>query len=127
MRANVLALRENFPDARILGVFEPKTNTSRTNYFYSAYLSVFARLDGLIILDTDDRRKEADPLRIDMLVRLLPARGCWAAIAESSEAVMRLMQTRAGDFDIAVLFSSGSFQGLRQRIMQAENLFNGQG
>ena len=127
VRANVLALRENFPDARILGVFEPKTNTSRTNYFYSAYLSVFARLDGLIILDTDDRRKEADPLRIDMLVRLLPARGCWAAIAESSEAVMRLMQTRAGDFDIAVLFSSGSFQGLRQRIMQAENLFNGQG
>ncbi|MBN2231527.1 MAG: UDP-N-acetylmuramate:L-alanyl-gamma-D-glutamyl-meso-diaminopimelate ligase [Deltaproteobacteria bacterium] len=118
VRLTLEALRDHWPGRRLMAVFEPRTATSRRNLFQAELATAFAAADEVLVapvyrgerLAPEDRLDTAR-LAADIRARGIPARAC-AAVAEIRR---ELLSVSAGP-RLAVLMSTGDFDGLYTRI-----------
>jgi UDP-N-acetylmuramate: L-alanyl-gamma-D-glutamyl-meso-diaminopimelate ligase len=117
------ALRGRYPDRRLWGVFEPRSNTSRRRIFQRDYVVALADADRVIVGGVFQKQSDAvaaeELFSPDQLVADLTARGVAARALGRSEAIAAALAAEAQPGDVIVLMSNGSFGGLRAKLLAA--------
>jgi UDP-N-acetylmuramate: L-alanyl-gamma-D-glutamyl-meso-diaminopimelate ligase len=121
IEATLSALRQRFPGRRLVAVFEPRSLTSGRSFFQDDYLRAFSRADAVHLAPIFHARRLRDDERLDLgeLVSRLRTQGVDAHAWDSIDAVLAgaLSALRTGD--VVVTMSSGSFDGMPRRIVEA--------
>ncbi len=118
IRAVLSALKEMYPQKRLLALFEPRSYTSRLNVFQNDYVRAFAPADLIFIAQAYDASKIPKDKRFssEQLAQDLKRRGQRAFFSSSFEDIKADLMKTLSEGDVAVFMSSGSFGGLLQAM-----------
>ena len=110
IRETIAALRERSGEARILAVFEPRSNTLKRGVMADALPGSFARADRVYVFNAG--------LAWDAAARFAPL-GARARCETDLEALVVAIAAEARDGDRIVAMSNGSFGGIHQKLLAA--------
>ncbi|MBW2386018.1 MAG: hypothetical protein JRG92_20490 [Deltaproteobacteria bacterium] len=125
VRGCVEALRAQHPDARLIAVFEPRTNTSRRRIFQAAYVDALAGADHIVVFEVPDEpiysaTGEVTELFSSLeLVAALGERGVSAASFDSVDDIVTHLVERHREGDVVLVMSNGSFGNIWERLLEA--------
>jgi UDP-N-acetylmuramate: L-alanyl-gamma-D-glutamyl-meso-diaminopimelate ligase len=111
-------LKEIYPGRRLIAVFEPRSNTSRRNFFQDDYAASFGAADCAVILEVQSSTiysGTAAPvvsLDVQRLSTDLNARGIRSVALPSVTEIANYLKAEARAGDVIVLMSNGDFDGL---------------
>jgi UDP-N-acetylmuramate: L-alanyl-gamma-D-glutamyl-meso-diaminopimelate ligase len=119
VRETLKALRRRFPKRRVIAVYEPRSATSRRRTFQDEFAEAFAHADEVIV------GKLFDPTRIPKDERFDPERlaldlhrfGTRASHLGDTAAIVKHVAAAAAPGDVVVVLSSGSFDGLHDKLL----------
>ncbi len=119
VRETLKALRRRFPERRVIAVYEPRSATSRRKTFQEEFVNAFAHADEVVV------GKLFDPARIPRDERFDPERlaldlhrgGTRATHLADTAAIVKHVASAAAPGDVVVVLSSGSFEGLHDRLL----------
>lgn len=116
VKACLSALRERYPDKRLVALFEPRSFTSRLNVFQKSYVKSFAKADVIFIAKAYDTSKIPKEKRFSSkkLVQDLQKKGKQVFYCDSFKNMEKKFIKELSKNDIAVFMSSGAFGGLVQ-------------
>ncbi|WP_456431405.1 UDP-N-acetylmuramate--L-alanine ligase [Thermosulfuriphilus sp.] len=119
VRETIAAVRESWPDRRLIAVFEPRTNTSRRRIFQEVYpealsgadLVVVRRAPGISAIPKEERFSS------EKLAHDIEALGTPAQYFPDTEAIVEFLlgEVRAGD--IVLIMSNGGFDNIHSRLL----------
>jgi UDP-N-acetylmuramate: L-alanyl-gamma-D-glutamyl-meso-diaminopimelate ligase len=121
VRETLKALRKRFPKRRLIAVYEPRSATSRRRTFQHEFVEAFAHADEVIVGRLFDPSKIPASERFDpeKLALDLHRGGTKASyIPEVGDIVKQLAESCAPG-DVVCVLSSGSFEGLHDRLLDA--------
>jgi UDP-N-acetylmuramate: L-alanyl-gamma-D-glutamyl-meso-diaminopimelate ligase len=121
VRETLKALRKRFPKRRLIAVYEPRSATSRRRTFQHEFVEAFAHADEVIVGRLFDPSKipAADRFDPEKLALDLHRGGTKASyIPEVGDIVKQLAESCAPG-DVVCVLSSGSFEGLHDRLLDA--------
>jgi UDP-N-acetylmuramate: L-alanyl-gamma-D-glutamyl-meso-diaminopimelate ligase len=125
VRETIRALRERFPERRLIAAFEPRSNTSRRALFQEAYVDALRDADRVFLAHVPpgplysatgevteffDARRAVDALREN---------DCVAEVHEGAPAIAEAIARCAEPGDVVLVMSNGDFDGLCQRLLDA--------
>jgi UDP-N-acetylmuramate: L-alanyl-gamma-D-glutamyl-meso-diaminopimelate ligase len=121
VRETLKALRKRFPKRRLIAVYEPRSATSRRKTFQAEFAEAFAHADEVIV------GKLFDPSKIPAAERFDPERlaldlhrgGTKAAYTPEVDHIVKQLAESAAPGDIVCVLSSGSFEGLHDKLLDA--------
>jgi UDP-N-acetylmuramate: L-alanyl-gamma-D-glutamyl-meso-diaminopimelate ligase len=121
VRETLKALRKRFPKRRLIAVYEPRSATSRRKTFQSEFADAFAYADEVIVGRLFDPSKipAADRFDPERLALDLHQRGTKAAYTPDVEMIVKQLAESAAPGDVVCVLSSGSFDGLHDRLLDA--------
>lgn len=103
---------------RLLALFEPRSATSRRNYFQDEYAEALAFADSVYVAKPFDAKELGDQaLDIDQLVLDLKGRGVSARGFLKVEEILEELGGEAMPGDTLVIMSNGGFQQVYQKIL----------
>lgn len=114
-------VRLSFPDARIWGIFEPRSWSSRRNVFQQEFGKCFGAADIAVIAPVFEPEKLAPEVRLDpaRLIASIEQGGTTAKYFESNDALVEFVAANAKPGDKIVLMSNGSFDGIHEKILRS--------
>jgi UDP-N-acetylmuramate: L-alanyl-gamma-D-glutamyl-meso-diaminopimelate ligase len=119
VRETIGAVRSRYPGRRLWALFEPRSNTSRTNLHQHAYGESFEGADRVMIRVPEHHHQVPieDELDAALVVAALKEKGIDAeALADVEEIAQRVGRAaRAGD--VILVMSNGPFAGLIPRLL----------
>ncbi len=114
------ALRRAHPGRRIVALFEPRSLTAGRSMFFDAYLRAFAHADVLLLAPIFHHQRLGDQrLDVEALLRELNAAGVDARDSTSLDELFAAALAEAREGDVIVTMSSGSFESLPYRLLEA--------
>lgn len=121
VRETLKALRKRFPRRRLFAIYDPRSATSRRRTFQQEFVGAFAHADEVVV------GKLFDPSKIPAEERFDPERlaldlhrgGTPASYIPEVEDIVRHLTQRCGPGDVVCVLSSGSFDGLHDRLLDA--------
>ncbi len=121
VRATIRGARDRWPQRRLIAVFEPRTNTSRSTIFQEAYTEAF---DGaaLALICAPPFRHNDDPSQFMDTAELasgISCRGTPAAVFSDNDALLPVLLDSVQNNDVVLIMSNGSFGGLHHRLLAA--------
>jgi UDP-N-acetylmuramate: L-alanyl-gamma-D-glutamyl-meso-diaminopimelate ligase len=120
VRETIGAIRDQYPDRRLIAIFEPRTNTSRRSVFQKSYPESFNQADLIMIREAPDLQKipEGERFSSALLVEDLIAAGKQASYFPTTDAILEtlLPQLRAGD--VVLIMSNGGFDNIHERLLE---------
>ncbi|HJZ11689.1 MAG TPA: Mur ligase family protein, partial [Acidobacteriota bacterium] len=118
IRVTLEGARLAFPDARIWGIFEPRSWSSRRNIFQKQFAESFDCSDVAVIAGVHEPEKLPQEIRLDpqQLVADLNKR-TEAHYIPQTEQIVEFVAKNARAGDKLILMSNGSFNGLHDRIL----------
>ncbi len=118
--ATLDALRQRFPEQRVVAVFEPRSLTAGRSFLFDAYVDAFVRADRVYLAPIFHAGRLSDDQRLDLdgLVEELRARDVVATAASDLDALTDAVSSALRPGDLVVTMSSGSFDGLPLRLYQ---------
>jgi UDP-N-acetylmuramate: L-alanyl-gamma-D-glutamyl-meso-diaminopimelate ligase len=121
VRETLKSLRKRFPKRRIIAVYEPRSATSRRKTFQNEFADAFAHADEVIVGRLFDPTKIPSDERFDpeRLALDLHQRGTKAAYVPEVEHIVKQLADSAAPGDVVCVLSSGSFEGLHDRLLDA--------
>jgi UDP-N-acetylmuramate: L-alanyl-gamma-D-glutamyl-meso-diaminopimelate ligase len=126
VRETLYAMRQAYPERRLIAVFEPRTNTSRRKDFQAAYVEAFEAAQ-VVFLSTPPFRHNDDPanfLDVSELVASISAGGAPAFAFDGADALLPHLLDHVRPGDVIVIMSNGGFGGLHDRLLQHLNREN---
>jgi len=121
VRETVRAIRSRHPDARLWGVFEAKSNTSRRAVFQDDYVDALRGCDRVILSRPwrDDPNLGPEQLiDLDKVVSDLAAGGTPATLIGDVDAIVDHVSPRLRDGDVVLGMSGSSFGGLHHKLLE---------
>lgn len=117
----VAALRQRYPGRRLVVLFEPRSLTAGRRFFFAPYRQAFAGADRVLFAPIFHSGRLAADERLDFgaLAGELTAAGVPSTLCAGSEDVLRRALAEASDGDVVATMSSGSFEGLPGRLLEA--------
>ncbi len=119
--ATLWALRQRYPDRRLVAVFEPRTLSAGRRPFFAAYRRAFRVADRVFLAPIFHAARIAPAERLDLglLAGRLADDGVKASACRRLEQLLEdlIAETREGD--VVVIMSSGEFGRLPQRLLEA--------
>jgi len=116
----IKAIRTHWRGRRLIAVFEPRSNSSRTAIFQDAYADCFGDADMAVIKEPEFRN--TDPLdsrfSAGRLVSALKARGISGAWFNTSDAILEFVLNNLKPHDVILIMSNGHFDNLASRLVQ---------
>ncbi len=114
-------LRARHPGARLVALFEPRSNTTRRGVFQQALPAALAQADAAVLapvvrLDQIPAHDRLDPARVVADIR---AAGREAFYAADTAEVVRRATEFAQPGDVVVVFSNGGFDGVHAKLLAA--------
>lgn len=121
-------LRQKHPGRRLVALFEPRSLTAGRAFFFDRYRQAFAHADAVLIAPLFHRRRLAPEERLDTvaLARRLGEAGVRAETCASVGEVLDRALEWAAAGDVMVTMSSGAFEGLPRRLLEALGGCDGQ-
>jgi UDP-N-acetylmuramate: L-alanyl-gamma-D-glutamyl-meso-diaminopimelate ligase len=112
-------LRRRFPGRRLLAAFEPRTATSRRKTFQREFADAFKHADALVVGRPFDQSKIPESERFDPQRLALDVHqgGVKASYLPETADIVRHLTEEAHPGDVVVVFSSGAFDGLHERLL----------
>ncbi|MDX1741183.1 MAG: cyanophycin synthetase, partial [Rhodothermales bacterium] len=119
VRETLAAARDRWPGQRIIGVFEPRTNSSRRKAFESAYVDAFLGTDVVILSVPPFRHNDraSDFMDVHVITESLGRDGVEAAALETVDEIVNRLADMARRGDVIVVMSNGGFGGLHDRLI----------
>lgn len=120
VRETIGAMRQQFPNHRVVAVFEPRSNTSRRKVFHEEYVQAFRAADSVVLCEVT--AKSIDPLdeliSVTQLAADVAATGISAVALDSVDSIAKhlMRETHAGV--LLLIMSNGSFGGLVGRLVE---------
>jgi UDP-N-acetylmuramate: L-alanyl-gamma-D-glutamyl-meso-diaminopimelate ligase len=121
VRETLKGLHKRFPHRRIIAVYDPRSATSRRRTFQNEFVQAFAHADEVVVgklFDPSkipvDERFDAERLALD-----LHQGGTPATYIPEVEAIVRHVAHSAGPGDVVCVLSSGPFEGIHDRLLDA--------
>lgn len=118
VQAGLSALKEKYPQQRLIALFEPRSFTSRLNVFQKDYIEAFQKADLIFISPIYDNSKISEEKRFSsqQLVQDLKLKGKKAFYYNSFKDLKDELMQKLEENDVLVFMSSGAFAGLLQEI-----------
>lgn len=119
--ATIRAVRGKFGGRRLVAVFEPRSNSSRTNLFQEAYSKAFNDADLAFIPDPQNLEKIPLEERFSStrLVQDLNTAGIQAVHSKTTEELLERLSRSAKPGDVILSMSNGAFDNLPRRLVNA--------
>ena len=117
-RVTCEAVKERYPDRRLVAVFEPRTNTSRRAVFQAEYGVSFGAADMVVLREPRgvDAIAPEDRFSSARLAEQLAAAGTDAAAFEDTDGVLEFLEEKLQDGDVVLVMSNGNFDNLAVRL-----------
>ncbi|MEO8548654.1 MAG: GNAT family N-acetyltransferase [Kofleriaceae bacterium] len=121
VRETLKALRKRFPKRRLIAVYDPRSATSRRKTFQVEFADAFAHADEVIVAKLYDPSKIPEDERFDpeKLALDLHRSGTQAAYIPDVDTIVKQLAESAAPGDVVVVLSSGSFDGLHDKLLDA--------
>lgn len=117
----IAAVRERYPQQRLVAVFEPRSNSSRRSIFQDRYAESFDRADLVFIAEPPlmDKIPPGERFSSQTLVEDLRGRGMDAAYAGTTGALLSTLTARLQRGDVVLIMSNGAFDGIHEKLLNA--------
>jgi UDP-N-acetylmuramate: L-alanyl-gamma-D-glutamyl-meso-diaminopimelate ligase len=122
IRETLNALRYRYPDRRIWGVYEPKSNTARSNIHQRAYGEAFDGADRVVLAKPyvkDDGLSTDDQLDVAALVDVITGRGTPATYRRDVPSILSYLMAETQPQDLVVIMANSGFGGLTTKLLTA--------
>jgi UDP-N-acetylmuramate: L-alanyl-gamma-D-glutamyl-meso-diaminopimelate ligase len=115
------ALRQRYPGHRLVALFEPRSLTAGRHFFFEPYRQAFAGADRVLFAPIFHNGRLTAEERLDFgaLAEALTAGGVRAEVYPDNAGLLRQALEEARDGSVLVTMSSGSFEGMPHRLMEA--------
>lgn len=112
------AMREKYPNRRLLAVFEPRSATSRRKVFQKDFEEAFKKADALFLSTPFDTSKipEHERFSSEEVVTALKASGKEAFLGEGGLDLAEKINAYKEPGDIVLVMSNGGFDGIYDRL-----------
>ncbi len=111
-------LKENLKGFKLLAIFEPRTNTSRTQFFQKKYSKSFEFADSIIILPPPPIKEGYKPLDLQKLSKSLKKSGKEVLAGVNSEEIIDYIRKTLKPKTAIVTLSNGPMDDLPQKILK---------
>ncbi|MCP4106307.1 MAG: UDP-N-acetylmuramate:L-alanyl-gamma-D-glutamyl-meso-diaminopimelate ligase [Desulfobacteraceae bacterium] len=120
VRETIRAVRPFYPEARLIAVFEPRTNSSMRKVFQSVYPSSFDQADLICIRKPSrlDKIPHDDRFSYEQLVHDLKTRGKNAFHFPDTEMITDFLVENAKPGDIILVMSNGGFDNIHEKLLE---------
>lgn len=121
----LISFRARFPGAKLTAVFEPRSNTARTQVLQAAFMESLAQADAVYLgaVNRAEKLKDTERFDADAVCRFLQRRGVAGTTAPSNRALLEklLVDTaaRSARPEVITFFSNGSFDGIIGQYVEA--------
>jgi UDP-N-acetylmuramate: L-alanyl-gamma-D-glutamyl-meso-diaminopimelate ligase len=119
IRETIKALRHRFPGARVWAAVDPRSNTMCRAAIQRDLTDALAHADGALIgpVDRPERFLHGDALDPAGIARDLCVQGRSAFAEQGPDAIVTRLREVTRPGDVVVLFSSGSFGGIYEKLL----------
>ena len=119
IRETMRALRIKYAKEKIWAVFEPRTNTTRRNYFQNELAASFVDADGVIVSQIARLELLAPEERLnpEKLMKDIGATGKPTAYLPDADAIVAHLAKIVQGGDVIVVFSNGGFGGIHGKLL----------
>jgi UDP-N-acetylmuramate: L-alanyl-gamma-D-glutamyl-meso-diaminopimelate ligase len=116
----VCAVKDRFPERRLVAVFEPRSNSSRRNIFQERYAGAFEKADRVMIPEPPLMEKvpAGERFSSDRLAKDLVKRGIAASYFDSHARLLENLLLEARFGDVTLFMSNGGFDNLPSRFLK---------
>ena len=121
VRETVRAIRARYPERRIWGIFEMKSNTSRRAIFQHEYPEALAECDE-VILSAPWKKDDLPPEMLIDIPRVaadLNARGVHARLIASVDDIVEVLSHELKSGDVVLGMSGSAFGDLHHKLLRA--------
>ena len=121
VRETLEAVRQRYPDQRVVAVFEPRSWTARKKIFQAEYDRAFAPAQYVIVAPIFEsfRLAAGDQLSIDEMIEQLRNQGKTAYSIEGADAIVSHLVPDLRSGDVVVVMSNGGFGGIHVKLLDA--------
>ena len=115
------ALRQRYPNNRLIAVFEPRSRSSRLSIFEDRYKKAFEHADQVIIagvFNPEDAKRFGDTLLdVDKLVADIARQGKPAMSFPEADAIVAYLAPEMREGDVVAVMSNGAFGGIHLKLL----------
>jgi UDP-N-acetylmuramate: L-alanyl-gamma-D-glutamyl-meso-diaminopimelate ligase len=122
VKATIAATRLRFgSERRLWTVFEPRTNTTRRNFFQTEYGLAFNESELLLVAPVHRADAVAEGERFDpkLLVADANSHGVLATLCDGVEHIISRLASEGREGDIVLILSNGGFEGIYEKLPAA--------
>ncbi|MBL8207505.1 MAG: UDP-N-acetylmuramate:L-alanyl-gamma-D-glutamyl-meso-diaminopimelate ligase [Blastocatellia bacterium] len=121
------AVKQKYPDNRLVAVFEPRSWTTRKKIFQDAYPKSFAPADYVILAPIFEAHRLAadDQLSVPQVICDIKAQGKFAYEIggtdsnASADAIVTHLVPELREGDVVMIMSNGGFGGIHHKLLEA--------
>lgn len=119
VRETLAAIRSAYNGARLVAVFEPRTNTSRRKVFQQDYAGAFDLADEILVRTAPDLAKvpEGERFSSEQLVDDLRGRGFSARHFPDTDLLLAHLADMVHPGDVVLIMSNGGFDNIHVRLL----------
>lgn len=119
VRETLQALKEAYPENRLIAVFEPRTNTSRRSFFQQDYIFSFLHADLSLIREPESTKviDENDRFSSRQLALDLHNHQKDARSFSDTDSIIDYLKVSARPGDIIAVLSNGGFDNIHDRLL----------
>lgn len=115
------ALRQRYPDNRLIAVFEPRSRSSRLSIFEEQYKRAFTHADQIIIagvFNPEDAKRFGDTLLdVEKLVADIASAGKTSSTFADVDAIVEHLTPIMVDGDVIAVMSNGGFGAIHDKLL----------
>ncbi len=114
----IAAMRQKYPGRRLWAVFEPRSNTSRRNFFQEQYIKALSLADKVVIAPVFAAEKIPEKQRFngEEIAAKVASNGLDAHYMNSVDDILELLNTNTDKQDVVLVMSNGAFEQLLPRL-----------
>jgi UDP-N-acetylmuramate: L-alanyl-gamma-D-glutamyl-meso-diaminopimelate ligase len=121
VRATIDAVRERWPERRLVAVFEPRSNSSRRKVFEEGYMGAFDRADAVFLSTPPFRHNDRaeDFMDIGRVTASLERRGIHTGLGRDADELLPALLDWIRPGDVVLVMSNGGFGNIHARLLAA--------
>lgn len=115
----IAAIRLRFPNRRVWAIFEPRSNTSRRNFFQHEFAQALAKADRAIVASPylAENISESERLDSSAVVQEIIKTGTPAHHIADADSIAEFIKKNATKGDVLLIMSNGGFGGLHKKLL----------
>lgn len=116
----IQAIRDRYPNRKLIALFEPRSNTSRRNVFQKEYAECFTKADVTLLapVNQPDKVPDGKVLDIAAIVSTIQKSGKVAFQGSNTNELIQLALSHSDVPAVILIMSNGGFDGIHHKLIQ---------